>query len=176
MRTLIIGGAACGKSAYAEALALQMPGPHYYLATMQPLGADAAARIARHRQLRAGKGFQTLECYRDLAALRLPERGTLLLECLGNLTANELFAPGADPQRAAQAIVAGLSALERQTAHLLVVSNDVFGDGLTYAEETQLYLQLLGNLNQQLAERYEQVVELVCGLAIRQKGKPLCAS
>ena len=44
MLTLVIGGAASGKSAYAEHLAVQSGGPRYYLATMQVWDAECAAR------------------------------------------------------------------------------------------------------------------------------------
>ena len=47
-------------------------------------------RIDRHRQQRAGKGFQTVEAPVHLAeaAAALPPDGTALLECLSNLVAN----------------------------------------------------------------------------------------
>lgn len=53
MLTLVIGGAASGKSAYAEHLAVQSGGPRYYLATMQVWDAECAARVAKHRAMRA---------------------------------------------------------------------------------------------------------------------------
>ena len=57
MFTLLIGGAASGKSGYAEALLLRGPArPLVYIAAMEPFGPEAEARIARHRALRAGKG------------------------------------------------------------------------------------------------------------------------
>mgnify|MGYP002240818348 CR=1 FL=1 len=62
MLTLVIGGAASGKSAYAEHLAVQSGGPRYYLATMQVWDAECAARVAKHRAMRAQKQFATVEC------------------------------------------------------------------------------------------------------------------
>ena len=63
MVTLIIGGAASGKSAYAEELAMQSPGvPRLYVATMLAQDAESRARVKRHRALRRGKGFFTVEC------------------------------------------------------------------------------------------------------------------
>ena len=52
MLTLVIGGAASGKSAYAEWLCLQSPLPRTYLATMQIWDAECAARVAKHRAMR----------------------------------------------------------------------------------------------------------------------------
>ena len=94
MFTLVIGGAASGKSEYAEELILASPlRPRIYIATMEPFGAEGQARIARHRELRRGKGFQTVERYTGIAGLKLPAGGAVLLECLGNLAANELYSP-----------------------------------------------------------------------------------
>ncbi len=66
--TLVIGAAASGKSAYAESLCLGHEGPRVYLATMEPFGEEGARCIARHRALREGKGFSTLERTRNVGA------------------------------------------------------------------------------------------------------------
>ena len=50
MITLMTGGSACGKSSYAESLAVRLNGPRYYLAAMQPYGEGGAEKIARHRK------------------------------------------------------------------------------------------------------------------------------
>ena len=55
MLTLVIGGAASGKSAFAESLCMQSPLPRTYLATMQVWDAECAARVARHRAMRQQK-------------------------------------------------------------------------------------------------------------------------
>ena len=91
--TLVIGAAASGKSAYAESLCLGHDGPRVYLATMEPFGEEGARRIARHRALREGKGFSTLERTRDVGAAvpGLPRGCTLLLEDVGNLVAERAF-------------------------------------------------------------------------------------
>ena len=52
MLTLVIGGAASGKSTYAEHLAVQSGGPRYYLATMQVWDAECAAGGAKHLSLK----------------------------------------------------------------------------------------------------------------------------
>ena len=65
MILLVTGGSASGKSEYAENRALQLAKTEQkkliYLAAMKPFGEEAAKRIERHRQLRAGKGFETVE-------------------------------------------------------------------------------------------------------------------
>ena len=94
MLTLVLGGAASGKSAYAESLVLKTGLPRYYLATMQVWDAECAARVEKHRKMRAQKQFETLECPLHLDRLALPGRGTVLLEDLGNLVANELYSDG----------------------------------------------------------------------------------
>ena len=68
---------------------------------MQVWDAECAARVEKHRRMRAAKQFETVECPLHLDAVHLPARGTALLEDLGNLTANELYDPaGAGPQTA----------------------------------------------------------------------------
>lgn len=173
MFTLVIGGAASGKSEYAEGLILAAPHkPRYYIATMEPFGPEGQARIARHRELRRGKGFETVERYTDLAALTLPRRGAVLLECLGNLTANELYSPGGagTVEGAVSAVAGGVEALLPQCAALVVVGNEVCSGGRNYAGDTDSYLRALAAVNRLLAQRADRVCEVVCGIPFWHKG------
>lgn len=173
MFTLVIGGAASGKSEYAEGLVLASScKPRYYIATMEPFGEEGRARVAKHRRLRADKQFETIECYTGLPSLRLRQQGVVLLECMGNLAANELYSPnGAGSVAGAfAAIVDGLELLLSQCADLVVVSNEVFIGGNRYAEGTEDYLKLLARVNCALARRADRVCEVICGLPQYYKG------
>ena len=172
MLTLVVGGAASGKSAYAERLVLQTALPRYYLATMQVWDAECAARVEKHRRMRAEKQFETLECPLHLGTVRLPARGTALLEDLGNLTANELYDPAGAGEVAASAILDGLDRLATQCEHLVVVSNEVFSGGANYAGDTDRYLKALAQVNNALAARADAVVRVVCGIPVYHKGGP----
>lgn len=172
MLTLVVGGAASGKSAYAERLVLQTALPRYYLATMQVWDAECAARVKKHRRMRAEKQFETLECPLHLGTVRLPVRGTALLEDLGNLTANELYDPAGAGKAAASAILDGLDKLAAQCEHLVVVSNEVFSGGANYAGDTDRYLKALAQVNNALAARADAVVRVVCGIPVYHKGGP----
>ena len=170
MLTLVVGGAASGKSAYAERLVLQTALPRYYLATMQVWDAECAARVEKHRRMRAEKQFETLECPLHLGTVHLPARGTALLEDLGNLTANELYDPAGAGETAASAILDGLDRLAAQCEHLVVVSNEVFSGGANYAGDTDRYLKALAQVNNALAARADAVVRVVCGIPVYYKG------
>lgn len=172
MLTLVVGGAASGKSEYAERLVLQTALPRYYLATMQVWDAECAARVEKHRRMRAEKQFETLECPLHLGTVRLPARGTALLEDLGNLTANELYDPTGAGEAAASAILDGLDRLAAQCEHLVVVSNEVFSGGANYAGDTDRYLKALAQVNNALAARADAVVRVVCGIPVYHKGGP----
>ena len=172
MFTLVVGGSASGKSAYAESLVLQSERlPRYYIAAMQPFDDECRARIARHRKMRADKQFQTIERYTGLSGLVLPERGDVLLECLGNLAANELYDPAGAGIHALEAIVDGIDALLPQCGDLVVVSNEVCADGGGYSEETEAYRRLLAGANRALAKRADRVCEVVCALPYYYKDR-----
>ena len=170
MLTLVLGGAASGKSEYAEALVLRCGLPRYYLATMQVWDAECIARVEKHRKMRAAKQFETLECPLHLETVHLPRRGTALLEDLGNLTANELYDPAGAGDAAAEHILQGLDSLAAQCENLIVVSNEVFSGGADYAGDTDRYLLALARVNNALAARADAVVRVVCGIHVSYKG------
>ena len=75
MITLVLGGSGSGKSAYAEHL-LDGKTNKYYIATMQVYDAEGEKKVARHRRLRAGKGFVTIEQPRDIGEVDFSSHGT----------------------------------------------------------------------------------------------------
>jgi adenosylcobinamide kinase/adenosylcobinamide-phosphate guanylyltransferase len=166
MRTLVLGGGASGKSEYAEELFSVFKGKKYYIATMMPYGEDSLARIEKHRQARRDRGFFTIERYYKMDALELPERGAVLLECLGNLTANELFSLQQSEDKAVLSILSGIDSLSDQTEELVVVTNDVFSGGSTYEGDTLRYIRALGRLNAAIAARFDRVVDVSCGIPV----------
>lgn len=170
MRILLTGGSGCGKSTYAERLARALPAPRYYLAAMRPYGAESLAKIARHQAQRADAGFVTIERETEVGGVELPGRGTVLLECLCNLLANEMFDEAGNERDVYDTILADLLALEQKCDTLIVVTNEVGGDGEAYDESTARYLQTLGRLNRALAARFDAVAELVCGIPLVLKG------
>ena len=171
MLTLVSGGAASGKSEYAESLALGSAAPNrVYLATMEVWDQEGKARVARHRTLRQGKGFYTIEAPRNLERVELPGNSCVLLECLSNLCANECFGPEGF-EGAYDRIWRGLCHLTDACRDVVVVTNELFSDGIAYAPETEAYLEILARLNRAIAAQADQVWEVCCGIPILQKGE-----
>lgn len=190
MMELVIGGSGSGKSAYAEtaicrehcrSLEEDKDAFLYYIADMIPYGAETEKKIAHHREMRAGKGFQTLEWYYGLAEhITAPdapplEGASVLLECISNLTANEMYEPKAAKMAAAEAVIRGVQMLHERCRNLVVVTNDVFRESGSDSEEMVLYKKNLARINRALAEEADRVTEVVSGIPIqiREKGKSL---
>lgn len=144
--------------------------PRYYIAAMKPYGEGGMEKVERHRRMRAGKGFETFECYTEMEKLALPARGTTLLECVCNLTANEMFDEMGKCSDPYERVLAGVENLRRQSETLIVVTNDVGSDAESYSPETQAYVAVLGRINAALAGMADTVCELVCGIPIVLKG------
>lgn len=180
MVTLMIGGSGSGKSEYAESLVMSLgQGRRIYIATMKPWDEECRRRIERHRQMRAKKQFETIECYRDLKELKLDLGGqptVVLLECMSNLVSNELFglgeegeAPCLEGTLAAAEILEGIGKLKEEAEHIVIVTNEVFSDGDNYSKETMAYRKVLGEINQKIAEISDEVIEVVAGIPIMMK-------
>lgn len=177
MVTLVIGGSGSGKSAYAESLMCEISDVKnkYYLATMQVFDDDGERKVTRHKKLREGKGFLTLEQPKDIeqAVCKMKAgANAVLLECMSNLAANEMFGEKMLPAgQVVKKILAGMSELQKEVKHLVIVTNNVFEDGIVYDEGTTEYLKTLAEINRELTKRANKVVEVVAGLPIVIKGE-----
>lgn len=162
MLTLVLGGAASGKSEYSENLALKLGKKITYVATMIPFGQEAKEKIKRHRQLRKGKGFKLIEQYRDINKINVND--TVIIECMSNLLANEMF--GENPKDG-KYIVDCVKQIKCD--NIIIVSNNIFEDGTIYDAETTKYIEQLGYINRKIAEMADKVIEVVCGIALEVK-------
>lgn len=170
MLTLVSGGAASGKSEFAESIAVKCGERKIYIATMQVSDDEGRRRVARHRAMRREVGFETLECPRNLDLAEVPDGCTVLLECLSNLTANECFG-GVGFDSAEERILSGIELLKKNVGCVIVVTNELFSDGTLYNTEIMRYLNLLASLNRSIAAEADQVIEVVCGIPVWWKGK-----
>ena len=171
MKILLTGGSGCGKSSFAESLVMKFPPPRWYVATMRSYGAESEAKIARHRAMRGPKGFETIESQTDVGRIDLPEGGTVLLECLCNLTANEMFDAEGNERDPYDKILREVRSLGAKADNLILVTNDVGSDAEEYSESTLRYVDTLGRLNAVFAAEFDMVYELVCGIPILLKGE-----
>ena len=194
MLHMVYGGSASGKSSYAEsfAMSLQGEGRLLYIATMYPykwntteIDPETIQRIERHRAMRADKGFDTVECYRHVEHIMAKRQDVLLLECMSNLLANEMYLEpdsnaGSDMAETmspvSNKIVQALVNLSTRVQDVVIVTNDVFSDGgsLTYDESTREYVKNLAEINCALAREAATVTEVVCGIpVIVKKNHPM---
>lgn len=207
MLHIVYGGSASGKSSYAEsfAMSLQGEGRLLYIATMYPykwntteIDPETMQRIERHRAMRADKGFDTVECYRHVEHIVAKRQDVLLLECMSNLLANEMYLEQdsddgglaetmSEVEKAgvgmsetlspvSKKIVQALIDLSTRVQELVIVTNDVFSDGgsLIYDESTREYVKNLAEINCALAREAATVTEVVCGIpVIVKKNHPM---
>ena len=165
--TLVLGGAASGKSDFAENLCNRMGLERIYVATAQAWDDEMAAKISRHREAR-GDGWRTIEAPMDLGGALTAARpdAVVLIDCLTLWLTNRMLADqdtGAD----ADALCAALAA---RAGPVVCVSNEV-GQGIV--PDTPLgrrFREAQGRLNRKVAALADTVVLVAAGLPLPLKG------
>lgn len=177
MLVFISGGVRSGKSSLGEKLAVHIAGKNrkIYLATSRHYDEEIISRIRLHQQMRAEKGFFTIDQSIDLGdvAPLLKQEDTVLLDCLGTLLANEMFDRGetsAEPEWVRDKILTDLFEIKNNVTNLLVISNEIFGDGIDYDESTETYMQTLGQLHIELVRAADTAIECVYSCNQYHKG------
>lgn len=165
--TLVLGGAASGKSVFAEGLVLRAGRAPVYLATAEAFDDEMRAKLAQHRARRAAV-WRTVEAPRDpAAALAAMTAGdVVLLDCATMWLSNHILAES----DLAQAEAALFAALDACAAPVVVVSNEV---GLSVVPDNALarrFQSAQGALNQRLAARAGLVINVIAGLPMVLRG------
>lgn len=166
--TFIIGGAASGKSLWAEELVIKSGKPKTYLATAQTFDGEIQTKIDIHRA-RRGPDWSLSEAPLDLAPTlaTLSSNQICLIDCATMWLSNHLLAEN----DLAQTQAALLRAITTCTGNLVVVSNEV-GQGIVPDNAlARRFREAQGRLNIALAAQADLVVQVIVGLPLVLKGQ-----
>lgn len=182
--SLIIGGARSGKSRFAQELAMSLSDKVLFAATAEPLNEDMQNRIARHKSERP-QTWQTIEVPTDLASQikhHLEDKEVVIIDCLTLLTSNVLLGQSrgfSDENRIEEQAVenqlmtkieALIDLMNKSNAIFIIVSNEV-GLGLVPDNDiARIYRDLLGRVNQAIAQYADEVYFLLAGITLKVKG------
>lgn len=159
--TLVFGGAASGKSKYAEKLIFESGLERFYIATSQVYDDEMRAKVEQHKVQR-GDGWTTIEEPTNVSKAldNVSADGVVLIDCatlwLTNLMLGEADIDAMIPDF--------IEACRRCPAPVVVVSNEL---GLGIVPETSMgrrFRNLHGAMNQQIAEAADHVVFVAAGL------------
>lgn len=166
--TMVLGGAASGKSVFAEKFVIAQGHPRSYVATAQPFDDEMRAKIKAHRAARTEDGWHTVEEAFALAkALETQSSGPVLIDC-ATLWLSNLMLAEIDIQ---PAITALFEVLDRHPAPVTIVTNEV-GQGIVPDKIMgRQFCTIQGRFNQQLAARADLVVQITAGLPRILKGE-----
>lgn len=171
MKILITGGSGSGKSLLAEKISsLLKKDELYYFATMKIWDDECRKRVEKHRVQRIGKGFKTVEVPENLYEITssIKSDQVVLLECMSNLLANEQFGDSSDD--AVNKILHGVDALFKKSESVVIVSNEIFSDGIIKDANMREYASNLGKINCWIAEKADIVIEVSSGIPVFFKG------
>lgn len=164
--TLLIGGAASGKSSFASRMARSWKGPVSFIATAQPLDEEMTEKIGRHRSVRPSE-WKTVEEPLDLesALSNVPPDSFVIVDCL-TLWLSNLMETGLTDDEIDSRSLKAASAASGKVAPTVVVTNEV-GSGIVPANAlARRYRELLGRMNSQWAEVADKSLLLVAGRAV----------
>ena len=175
---LVLGGIRSGKSAYAERVAANIAGRSavLYLATGVAVDAEMEQRIQRHQERRP-RNWQTLEApLNPVGALqRQPQTmdspPVLLFDSVDVWVSNLMLEHEGTPRPELESRIVGaarrLADYVREMDHQSVIVSSEVGHSLIATTPTGRQFQdLLGTVNQAMAEAADQVTLVVAGLPV----------
>ncbi len=176
MIVLISGGCKNGKSMLAQRIAKYFSAEKlkmYYIATMIPHDEEDRARISRHVADRAGWGFETVECGKDILTCleNTDKNGVFLLDSVTALMSNEMFR-GSEIDLSAPACTAeALCAFAKSVRHVVLVSDFIYSDCERYDGSIEAYRRGLAYADRKICEIADTVIEMCAGKSTVIKGE-----
>jgi len=179
---VFFGGAASGKSEVAENFTVSFEKKLVYFATLDKnSGGDTVERIEKHKKMREGKGFFTVELSNeDLQKFMKSDfsfldkfdfsDSSILLEDLGNLVARVVFYDfeNIEKNNFCDLSFQFIKEINSRCKNLVIVSNDIFCENLNLADlGMSIYLKTLSKLNNKISETCDEVFRVIAGIPIK---------
>ncbi len=165
--TLVLGGAASGKSAFAERLCCSADRRRLYIATAEAQDPEMASKIETH-QARRGIDWACIEAPLELATAltKINPGQVVLVDCATMWLANQMAESGVVGENMTEL----LTALHACASPVIMVSNEL-GQGVVPENAlARRFRQAHGEMNQKLAAQADLVVTVIAGLPLVLKG------
>ena len=164
---LITGGTRSGKSRYAEQLALSLSAAPVYVATAHVWDEEFRERVRKHQE-RRGPEWTNIEEERHLSRHDLTGR-VAVIDCI-TLWATNFFFEQEQVETAFEALKREFDLFTAHDATYIFVTNEIGMGGISENDVQRRFTDLQGWMNQYVAQRADEVVLMVSGIAVKIKG------
>ena len=181
---LVTGGARSGKSSFAESLCKAQNNKIAYIATSVPFDADFKERVKKHQQSRPAE-WQTVEVYEDVHTV-IPEVAnqyeTVILDCVTLMVNNLMFKENLDydtltnleidnlEMRIKEQFIKLIEAVKQTDLYFVIVTNEIGLAPVAANRLTRIYTDMIGRMNQLIAQNSDEVYFVVSGIPMKIKG------
>lgn len=164
---LITGGQRSGKSEKAEEMALSMSNNPVYVATAKVWDDEFLLRVRRHQE-RRGPEWNNIEEELFLSRHDLTGR-VAVIDCVTLWLTNFFFFNGEDASRALEEAKKEFDAFTAADATFIFVTNEIGMGGVSENAMQRQFADLQGWMNQHIAEKADEVIMMVSGIAVKIK-------
>lgn len=170
---LITGGQRSGKSTYAEKLALDLSENPVYLATAHVWDDEFRERVRRHKE-RRGVRWSNIEEEKFPSKYDLNNK-VIVVDCVTLWCTNFFFDRDKtdenqpDTDVALSKIKAEFDRFTTQEATFIFVTNEIGSGGTSSNAVQRRFTDMLGWMNQYVAERADEVILMVSGIPVKIK-------
>ena len=163
---LITGGQRSGKSREAERMALSLTDRPVYLATAHVWDEEFQERVRKHQE-RRGPQWTNIEEERWLSRHDVTGR-VVVIDCV-TLWLTNFFFDTQDVDATLDTAKAEFDRLTQQDATFIFVTNEIGSGGVSDNAVQRRFTDLEGWMNQYIAERANEVILMVSGIAVKIK-------
>ncbi len=165
---LITGGQRSGKSTQAETLALSLSKNPVYMATAHVWDDEFRERVRRHQE-RRGPEWTNIEEETLLSRHDMTGR-VVVIDCVTLWLTNFFFANDSDTETSLRQAQREFDRFTQQDATYIFVTNEIGSGGVSDNAIQRKFTDLQGWMNQYIAQRADEVLLMVSGIAVKIKG------
>ena len=164
---LITGGARSGKSRYAEEQALSLSKTPVYVATAHVWDEEFRERVKKHQE-RRGPEWTNIEEEKELSRHDLTGR-VAVIDCI-TLWCTNYFFQMQEVDASLETLKAEFDKFTAYDATYIFVTNEIGMGGMSDNAVQRRFTDLQGWMNQYVASQADEVILMVCGIAVKVKG------
>ena len=164
---LITGGQRSGKSTKAEELALSLSSQPVYLATAHVWDDEFRERVKKHQE-RRGPEWTNIEEEIHLSKHDLTGR-VVVIDCITLWLTNMFYQLDSEVDKTLSEAKKEFDAFTQHDATYIFVTNEIGLGGVSTNQLQRKFTDLQGWMNQYVAQKADEVILMVCGIAVKIK-------